>query len=61
MWKGMGLPVASDETSNEASDEEVECYGCGDPDCVEPEDPMDARFCKSCNEECKKIDAALNK
>lgn len=39
---------------------DVECYACGDPNCVEPEDPDDARFCESCNKESKKIDAELD-
>jgi hypothetical protein len=39
---------------------DVECYACGDPNCVEPEDPDDARFCEDCFKENKKIDAGLD-
>ena len=41
--------------------EPIQCTACGDPDCVEPEDPMDARFCESCNEESKRINEKLDK
>jgi len=39
---------------------DVECYACGDLNCVEPEDPDDARFCEDCFKENKKIDAGLD-
>jgi len=43
------------------NEDDAECYGCGSMPCVEPEDPMDTRFCESCFKENEKINEELDK
>lgn len=55
------IALMSAEDRNVAVANEPQCYGCGDMPCVEPEDPMDTRFCESCFQENKRIDEELDK
>ena len=41
-------------------EDEVECHACGDIPCVKPDDPMDMRFCESCEKICAEIRLALD-
>lgn len=55
------LALMSAEDKNVDVANEPQCYGCGDMPCVEPEDPMDTRFCESCFQESKRISELLDK